>query len=416
MAKQRRTNKHGLRIVLPDGKATIAPSPKRCASSADALAIYIYDIIGEDFWGDGVTPKSIISQLEGHQEGAPVDVFINSPGGSVFDGTTIYNILARWAGRVDVYIDGLAASAASLIAMAGESIHIADNALMMIHNPWSLVVGDANDMRKEAAALDKITQTYVDTYIAKTGQTEDAVRAFMAAETWFDADSAVENGFATDKVEAQSIAAMAVPGLCVPPENMAAKLSAGRVAGGTQLPEPETMSETKTETPKGEAKPNTPDESSEGVRNATSGTGEPLKSQTTSASLEDLRKALPKADAEFLVKAIDNQWTVERAVTEYAASLETKLAEANERAAELEKTGKESRTPGNQPVSAGGKPKERPNSDCPIEEFNGLVAAKVKNGMKHHEATREVSRDDPDLRERYVAAWNKKHQNRRTRQ
>ena len=159
--------------------------------------LLIYSDIGESFFYDSVSAKSIKSQLDG-MTGA-LSVRINSPGGDVFDGFAIYNLLAQYEGQVTVHIDGLAASAASVIAMAGDEIIMADNALMMIHDPWTISVGDSSEMRSTADLLDKIKGSIVTTYLSKSSLSEGEIADKMAAETWFSADEAIENGLATGK-------------------------------------------------------------------------------------------------------------------------------------------------------------------------------------------------------------------------
>jgi ATP-dependent Clp protease protease subunit len=160
--------------------------------------LLIYSDIGESFFYDSVSAKSVKSAIAGMS--GDLSVRINSPGGDVFDGFAIYNMLAQYDGKVTVHIDGLAASAASVIAMAGDEIVMADNALMMIHDPWTISVGDASEMRTTADLLDKIKGSIVTTYLSKTVLDEADVADKMAAETWFNADEAVEYGFATSKV------------------------------------------------------------------------------------------------------------------------------------------------------------------------------------------------------------------------
>ena len=135
--------------------------------------LLIYSDIGESFFYDSVSAKSIKSQLDG-MTGA-LSVRINSPGGDVFDGFAIYNLLAQYEGQVTVHIDGLAASAASVIAMAGDEIIMADNALMMIHDPWTISVGDSSEMRSTADLLDKIKGSIVTTYLSKSSLSEGEI-------------------------------------------------------------------------------------------------------------------------------------------------------------------------------------------------------------------------------------------------
>lgn len=154
--------------------------------------VAIYDEIG----ASGVSAKGFLAELGALPAGTPVDLRLNSPGGSVFDAVAIYNALKRHAGTVTVWIDGIAASAASYIAMAGDEIVMPENAFLMIHDPSGLAMGTAGDMRAMAEALDKIAGSLVRGYAAKSGKPDDEIAALMAAETWFDAADAVAAGFA----------------------------------------------------------------------------------------------------------------------------------------------------------------------------------------------------------------------------
>ena len=135
------------------------------------------------------------------------DLRINSPGGSVFDAVAIHNALSRHAGPVTVWIDGIAASAASYIAMAGDEIVMPANAFLMIHDPAGVVVGTAADMRDMAGTLDKIAGSMLRGYAARSGRPEDEIAGLMAAETWFGAAEALEAGLATRMAEPVRIAA-----------------------------------------------------------------------------------------------------------------------------------------------------------------------------------------------------------------
>ncbi|RHZ92665.1 Clp protease ClpP [Cereibacter sphaeroides] len=165
--------------------------------------VAIYDEIG----AYGVSAKGFLAELGALPEGTPVDLRLNSPGGSVFDAVAIHNALKRHAGPVTVWIDGIAASAASYIAMAGDEIVMPENAFLMIHDPAGLVMGTAEDMRAMAEALDKVKGSLVSGYAAKSGRTPEEVSALMAAETWFDASDAVAQGFADRLIEPVRIAA-----------------------------------------------------------------------------------------------------------------------------------------------------------------------------------------------------------------
>lgn len=170
------------------------------ASGAEVL---IYDEIG----AYGVSAKGFLAELGALPDDAPIDLRLNSPGGSVFDAVAIHNALTRHAGSVTVWIDGIAASAASYVAMAGDEIVIPENAFLMIHDPSGLVVGTAEDMREMAGTLDKIAGSMMRGYAARSGRSEDEIAALMAAETWFDGAEALEAGLATRMAEPVRIAA-----------------------------------------------------------------------------------------------------------------------------------------------------------------------------------------------------------------
>jgi len=173
-----------------------------CALNEGA-EISIYDEIG----AYGVSAKAFLADLGKLPDKAPLTLRLNSPGGSVFDAVAIYNALQRHAGTVTVAIDGIAASAASYIAMAGDEIIMPENAFLMIHDPSGMVMGTAGDMRAMAEALEKIGASLNKGYAAKSGKSEKDIAALMAAETWFDAADALDMGFADTMAEPVKIAA-----------------------------------------------------------------------------------------------------------------------------------------------------------------------------------------------------------------
>ncbi len=172
--------------------------------------IWIDDIIGEDFFGEGVTQTSIRRQLEGAAPGEDLLLRVNSPGGLVFEAQAIRSVLSDHAGRIDVQVDGLAASAASYIAMLGEKITMTEGAMMMIHNPWSSVLGTAADMRVEADLLDKIGENIAASYSVKSSMSIEAAIEAMEAETWFTAEEAVAAGLADEVKQTQTAAAVSL--------------------------------------------------------------------------------------------------------------------------------------------------------------------------------------------------------------
>ena len=165
--------------------------------------VAIYDVIG----AHGVSAKGFLAELGALPDAAPIDLRLNSPGGSVFDAVAIHNALKRHAGTVTVWIDGIAASAASYVAMAGDEIVMPENAFLMIHDPAGLVMGTADDMRAMAEALDKVKGSLVAGYAAKSGRAAEEIAVLMSAETWFDAKDALDAGLATRIAEPVRMAA-----------------------------------------------------------------------------------------------------------------------------------------------------------------------------------------------------------------
>lgn len=168
--------------------------------------IWLYDQVGEGFFG-GMSAKQFNEKLNKLGQVDTINLRINSPGGSVFDGVAIYNALKRHPARLEVDVDGIAASIASVIAMAGDEIRMAANSFMMIHDPYGMAMGNSVDMRKTADLLDQIKGTIVDTYVKRTGQTSADVAQMMADETWMTAADAVQQGFADAITDEQRVAA-----------------------------------------------------------------------------------------------------------------------------------------------------------------------------------------------------------------
>lgn len=165
----------------------------RMKASGDKTAdIYIYDEIG--YWG--VTARQFASSMKALGDLDHINLHIHSPGGDVFDGIAIYNLLNSHTASKTVYIDGLAASMASVIAMVGNPIIMPENAMMMIHKPWGITGGDANDMRDYADLLDKVEAVLIPSYAKKTGKTPDELALMLGEETWMTAQECLEHGFA----------------------------------------------------------------------------------------------------------------------------------------------------------------------------------------------------------------------------
>lgn len=177
--------------------------------NAEAVQIDIFDVIGDSYWRpDAIGARSVLKKLREAGKANEIRVRINSGGGSAFDGLAIYALLVSHEARVIIDIDGLAASAASVIAMAGDEIRIAETAMLMIHNPWTVAVGEASELRKEAEDLDKLRDALSNAYMARTGMTREQIVDLLDAETWLTAQEALELGFVTSITPAKAAASM----------------------------------------------------------------------------------------------------------------------------------------------------------------------------------------------------------------
>ncbi len=154
------------------------------------------EISDETWYGDEVTPKLFKKELLSGE--GDITVWINSPGGDVFAAAQIYNMLMDYKGNVTVKIDGLAASAASVIAMAGTTVQMSPVAMMMIHNPATIAIGDSSEMRRAIEMLDEVKESIMNAYEIKTGLSRSRISHLMNAESWFNAKKAVELGFADE--------------------------------------------------------------------------------------------------------------------------------------------------------------------------------------------------------------------------
>ncbi|WP_020201875.1 head maturation protease, ClpP-related [Cupriavidus sp. WS] len=183
--------------LLSDNRAA-ARAFNVVASADDEVTIYLYDyIVSDDYWG-GVSATTFVKELASITAGV-IRLRVNSPGGDVFAARAMEAALRGHSAKIIGHVDGLAASAASFLIMAADEIEISDGAFVMIHKAWTALWGNADDLRSEADLLDKIDGTLINTYAQRTGQAADDIAAWMAAETWFNADEAIERGFADRK-------------------------------------------------------------------------------------------------------------------------------------------------------------------------------------------------------------------------
>lgn len=167
---------------------------------ADEAEVFIYGDIG-GWWG-GVSAEQFAKEVAA-LDVETLNVRLNSPGGIVFEGVAIYTALAQHSANVIVHVDGIAASIASVIAMAGDEIRIAEGSRFMIHDPWSIVMGSAADLRAEADVLEGLKSDLIDIYAARTEQPRDDLDAWMSVETWLSARDSVDKGFADSMTPAK---------------------------------------------------------------------------------------------------------------------------------------------------------------------------------------------------------------------
>ncbi|MGV3692395.1 head maturation protease, ClpP-related [Citrobacter freundii] len=174
------------------------------AAATDDNSISVFDVIGQDYWGEGVTAKRIAGALRA-MNGADVTVNINSPGGDMFEGLAIYNLLREYKGRVTVKVLGIAASAASIIAMAGDDIQIGRGAFLMIHNCWVYAMGNRHDFAELAQSLEPFDTAMADIYAARSGLDIAAVQKLMDAESYIGGSDAVAKGLADSLLSADAV-------------------------------------------------------------------------------------------------------------------------------------------------------------------------------------------------------------------
>lgn len=185
----------------------------KAAKAEEPAEVFIYDEIGRGFFGGGVSAEGFIDELKklNLKAGDELMVRINSPGGNLFDGTTMYNYLRTLKAKVTVRVDGVAASAASIVAMAGDRIEMPENSFLFIHNPWMFAAGDAAAMRKAAEDLDQLREGAVATYLRRTDGklTRVELIKMLDSETWLTAEQSVQHGFADEVDEPVRAAALA---------------------------------------------------------------------------------------------------------------------------------------------------------------------------------------------------------------
>ncbi len=179
-------------------------SLRKAITGEDPELLFYGEIAESSWYGDDVTPRQLVDDLDALGDIQRLKVRINSPGGDLFAANTIYNILKNHKAKVTCYVDGMAASAATIILMAGDDIVMPRNAALMIHNPSTMAWGDARDLRKVADMLDTARETMLATYVSRTGMDRAKIISMLNSETWLTAKDAVEMGFA-DRIDEQML-------------------------------------------------------------------------------------------------------------------------------------------------------------------------------------------------------------------
>lgn len=195
------------KLLADNRKAAARKFEVLAKQGSDEAEIFLYDAIvssqEEADWYGGVAPEAFVKAVRGIEAGT-IHLRINSPGGSVFAARAMEQALREHKARIVVHIDGIAASAATFIAMAGDEIVMNKGAMFMIHKAWTWMAGNADDLAKEAGLLAKIDGTLAQTYADRTGKDVETINGWMADETWFTADEAVEYGFADKLAETEA--------------------------------------------------------------------------------------------------------------------------------------------------------------------------------------------------------------------
>lgn len=356
-----------------------------CGISFDAKGdhgeVLVYDQIGKDYEGNGLTAKAFADGLAALGKVKNITVRINSNGGSVYDGTAIYNSLKNHPAKVTVKIDGAALSMASVIAMAGDNIEIAKNGFLMIHNPRMTVRGDAVEMRRLAAVCEAMTTTLINTYAERTKQPPEKIAEMMNAETWLFADEAKALGFVDKVTDSLAVAA-----------SFDESLVANAPEGFRQMLASANKTIPKKETPK------MSDEN-----------------KTVPATVAEIKAACEGASSDFILNQIEAGANLAQALTAHAKAMHAKLIAEQEKHAknmadakaahdkDMEAAKASVAKPGVQAVASGQRV-EGDDSD-PVAAYEGKLA-EAKAKLPADKAAALVARNNPELRAAYVEAIN----------
>lgn len=311
------------------------------------VELFLYGPIGEGMGGDGISAQRVADDLQKARGVKLIRVHINSPGGSAFDAVAIHSALAAHAARVEVVIDGAALSAASIVAMAGEKISMAASAMMMLHEPYVITGGDADELRQSADMLDKLRGNIVNIYAVRSGQAAERISEMMEAETWLTADEAVELGLADGVVEGRRVAACADPAKF---ENAPAWAR-------------ERMMDSRTE----------------------------ITNMAGIATIAELREALPRAQGDELLAYLEAELTIAQARV------------MDERAAQR-------RRPGVEPLADRGRGDPVLDGDA-VQMWEARISQLMSGaGMTRGGAISTIVHENPELHRAYLEAYNARRQ------
>jgi ATP-dependent protease ClpP protease subunit len=323
------------------------------AKKSSTLELSIYGVV-DPLWGD-VSAAAIRDELKAAGDVKTIHVRINSPGGAVFEGSAVYSLLKSHAARKIVTVDGLAASTASLIAMAGDEIVVSEAGYIMIHDPiGSVWAGDAEELRGMADLLDKLKLQITGIYARRTGRSEADIAAMMAAETWLTAEEAVKEKFA-DRV---------APGLAVAAAFDPTKYQFHNI--------PESL--------KG-----------------------PKMSTSQPATFAELKTTFPQADATFIVAQQEASATLDQARNAYQAMLEKKLQAAEARAGKSTSALGVSVAPEGRVLGSG------VSTGDPIGKWEAALAQLTATGLPSRVAISRLVAERPELHAAYLEAYNLEH-------
>lgn len=323
----------------------------RFSNSADgeSAELFLYGVISEySWWDDDVTPKQFNDDLAALGDVKSIKLRINSPGGDVFAAAAIHNALKNHKAKVTTYVDGLAASAASVVAMAGDVVVMPKTAMMMIHNPSAMVWGDARDMRATADVLDKVRDSIIAAYEGKTGKTRSELINLLNSETWMTAQDALDMGFA-DEIDDQMSVSACVRGPLMIVNNLGFDLScfktipAAILAGGKEVkpnmsvtnPSNEALDEEPevVDTPAAGEEPETPAAAEPVAEPEAEPAAEPETGSDDPVAAERMRitaiYALQRPGAESIIaQAVNDGWTAEATALKILQSDDVRNAQA----------------------------------------------------------------------------------------